>query len=145
MAVISTGATIRHPNVSKPKRVLETKDLEELLDSRGRAGALVLWLSCGAQIDVWELFSDNSHLSAIFDRQGLLIAPTDLRTKKAESFSPQLLQGFWFELKKTTEIFVMSPTVTKNSKQKEVTWQQYRLCLAVAEHQILDGKHFFIW
>ena len=34
-------------------------------------------------------FSDNSHLDAILDRQGLLVAaPVDLGTKKAESFSP---------------------------------------------------------
>ena len=41
----------------------------------------------------------------------------------------------------------ISPTVTtKNSEQKEVTWQQYRLCLAVAEYQIFGGKHFlFFW
>ena len=39
----------------------------------------------------------------------------------------------------------MSPTVTtKNSKQKYVIWQQYRLCLAVAEYQILRGKHFLL-
>ena len=42
MAVVSTRATICHANVSKPKRVWETKDLEELLDSRERASALVL-------------------------------------------------------------------------------------------------------
>ena len=37
----------------------------------------------------------------------------------------------------------MSHTVTtKNRTQKEVTWQQHRLCLAVAEYQILGGKHF---
>ena len=74
-------------------------------------------------------------------------APVDLGTKKAESFSPQLLQGFWSKLKKKyPKIVVMSPTVsTKNSKQKEVIWQQYRLCLGVAEYQILGGKHFLIW
>ena len=44
-------------------------DLEELPDSRGRAGGPVLWLSGEGQIDVWELFSDNSYLSAILDRQ----------------------------------------------------------------------------
>ena len=60
----------------------------------------MLWLSCEGEIDVWELFSDNSYLSAILDRQGLLVAaPVDLRTKKTESFSPQLLQGFWSKLK----------------------------------------------
>ena len=84
-------------------------------------------------------------LGAILDRQGLLVAaPIDLRTKKAESFSPQLLQGFWFKRKrKNPKIVGMSPTVTaKNSKQKEVIWQKYRLSLAVVEHQILGGKHF---
>ena len=54
----------------------------------------MLWLSCEGQIDVRELFSDIPSLSAIFDRQGLLLvaAPVDLGTKKARSFS--LLQGF---------------------------------------------------
>ena len=46
---------------------------------------------------------------------------------------------------KSPKIVVMSPTVTsKNSKHKEVIWQQYRLCLTVAEYQILGGKHFLI-
>ena len=94
-------------------------DLEELPDSRERTGAPALWLSCEGQIDVWEPFSDNSYLSAILNRQGLLVAaPVELRTKKTESFSPQLLQGFWSKLKKQNpKIVVMSPTVTtKNSK-----------------------------
>ena len=92
MAVISTGATIVQPNVSKPRRLLDTVDLDELPDSRERAGAPVLWLSCEGQIDVLEMFSDNFLLCAI---QGLQVAaPIDLRTKKAESFSPQLIQGF---------------------------------------------------
>ena len=47
MAVISTSATIFHANVSKLRRPLNTVDLEELPDSRERAGAPVLWLSCG--------------------------------------------------------------------------------------------------
>ena len=113
--------------------------MEELPDSRERTGAPVLWLSCEGQIDVWELFCDNSFSSALLDRQGLIVAaPVDLRTKKAESFSPQLLQGIWSKLKKKNpEIVVMSPTVTtKKSKRKEVIWQQYRSCLA--------GKHFLI-
>ena len=105
----------------------------------------MLWLSCEGQIDVWELFSGNSFLSAILRRQGLMIAvPVDLRTKKAESFSPQLLQGFWSKLKKKNPmIVVMSPTVsTQCSKRKEVIWQQYRLRSAVAEDQIFGGKQF---
>ena len=46
-------------------------------------------------------------------------------------------RGFWSKLmKRNPKIVVMSPTVsTKNSKQKEVVWQQCRLCLAVAECQ----------
>ena len=45
----------------------------------------MLWPSCEGQIDVWELFCDNSHLSAFLDRHGLMVAaPVDLRSKKAE-------------------------------------------------------------
>ena len=109
-------------------------------------------LCCGSlvkvKIDVWEVFSDNSYLSAILDRQGLLVAaPVDHRTKKAESFSPQLLQGFWFNLeKKNPKIVGMSPltVTTKSFNQKDVIWQQYHLCLTVAEHQILGQKQFLI-
>ena len=65
------------------------------------------------------MFSDNSYLCAILDRQGLSVAaPVDLRTKKAE---------------------------TKNPKQKEVIRQQYLVCLAVTENQILGGKHFLFF
>ena len=76
----------------------------------------------------------------------MVTAPVDLRTKKAESFSPQALQGFWSKMKiKNPKIVVMSPTVfTKYTNQKEVIWQQYRLCLAVAEYQVLGGKHLLI-
>ena len=63
---------------------MDTVDLEQLHDSRERAGAPVLWLSCEGQIDIWEMFSDNTYLSAIHDRQGLQVAaPIDLGTKKA--------------------------------------------------------------
>ena len=88
------------------EETLWTLDLEELPDFRKRTG---------------ELFSDNSYLSTVLDRQGLqFAAPIDLRTKKVESFSPQLLQGFWHKLKKKNpKIFVMSPTVeTKSIKKK---------------------------
>ena len=146
MVVISTGASIFPVNASKLIRPLHTVDLEEILDPRERTGASVLWLSREGQTDVWELFSDNSYMSAILDRQGLLVAaPVDFSLKKAETFSSQLLQGFWSKLKKKNnpKTVVMSPAVsTNNSKQKEVIWQQYCLCLAVAECQILRGKHF---
>ena len=72
----------------------------------------MLWLSCEGQIDVWELFSDNSHLSA---------APVDLRTKKADASHHRHLQGFWSKIKvKNPKIVVMPPTVfTKYINQKE--------------------------
>ena len=146
MVVICTGSSIFQVSASKSRRPLDTVDLEELPDSREQTGAPVLWLSCQSQIDVWELFSGNFHLSAILDRQGLSVTvPVDLGTKNSESFSPELLQGFWSKLRKNPKIVVMFPTVTtKNPKQKAVIWQQYRLSLAVAEHQICGGKHFLI-
>ena len=99
MAVANTGATTFHANISI-RRPLGTVDLEEVPDSRGRAGAPLLWLSCEGQKDVWKMFSDNSYLSAILDRQGLQVAaPIDRRTMKAENFSPQLTHGFWQKLK----------------------------------------------
>ena len=122
-------------------------DLEEPPDSCERTGALVLWLSCEGQTDVWELFSDNSYLSAILDRQGLMVAaPADLRIKSADSFSPQALQSFWSKKKlKNPKIVVMSPTVfTECTNQTQVIWQQDHWCLAIAEYQILDRKQFLI-
>ena len=84
MAVVHTGATIFSGKcIGKLRRPLDTADSEELPDSRERAGGPLLWLSCEGQIDVWETFSDNSHVSAILDRQRLQVAaPIDLRTKK---------------------------------------------------------------
>ena len=38
-------------------------DLEELLHSRERTGALEIWPSCEGQIVVWELFSGRFFLS----------------------------------------------------------------------------------
>ena len=105
-------------------------------------------LACEGEIDVWEMFSDNSYLSAILDQQGLQVAaPIDLRTKKSESLSPQLIQGFWQKLKKKNpKIVVMSQTFeTKSCRSEEVVWQQHHLCMDVAEHQILGGKHFFFF
>ena len=61
MAVVNTGATILQANMSKLRRPLDTWDLEELPDSRERAGAPVLWLSYEGQIDVSEMFTDNSY------------------------------------------------------------------------------------
>ena len=83
-----------------------------------------LWthLCCGflakVKTDVWELFSDNSNLTAILDRLSVA-APVDLRTQNTESLSPQLLHGFWSKLKeKNPKIVVTYPTVTsKDSTQ----------------------------
>ena len=101
MVVICTGSSIFQVNASKLRRPLDTVDLEELPDSREQTGAPVLWLSNKSQTDVWELFSDNSYLSAVLDRQGLSVTvPVDLGTKNSKRFSPQLLQGFWSKLKK---------------------------------------------
>ena len=112
IVVINTAASIFQVNENKPRRPLDTADFEELSDSCERTGGPVLWLSCKGQTDVWEVFSDNFHLSAILDRQELLVAAPDLRTKKAESFSPQALQGFWSKIKlKNPKMVVMSPTV----------------------------------
>ena len=58
-------------NLRKLSGPLDTVDLEEPPDSREKTGAPVLWFSCEGKIDVWELFSDNSYLSAILDRQGI--------------------------------------------------------------------------
>ena len=38
----------------------------------------------------------------------------------------------------------MSTVAAKTNKHREVLWQQYHLCLAVAEHQILGGNHLVI-
>ena len=78
----------------------------------------MLWLSFEGQKDVWELFSDNSYLSAILDRQGLPVAaPVDLRTKNTEMLLTTAIAGLL--VKAQEKEFVMYPTVTaKNSKQK---------------------------
>ena len=56
------------------------------------------------------------------------------------------LQGVWRKLKrKNPKITVMSPTFeTKDFKKEEVVWQQYHLCIDVAQHQILGGKILLI-
>ena len=121
-----------------------TVDLEELPDSHERTGAPVLWLSCVGQRNDWELFSDNSYLSAILDRQGLMVAePVDLRTKKAENFSHRHCKGFWSKMKtKNPKIVVMSPTVsTKNCKQKKKTNGNITVCAGRGR----GGKQFLIF
>ena len=67
MTVSYIGSTIFQAGKSKLRRPLDTVHLEELPDCRERTGALVLWLSCKGQADVWEMFSDRSFLSAILD------------------------------------------------------------------------------
>ena len=78
---------------------------------------------------------------AIFIRAlGLQVAtPIGLGTKKAEHFLPQFLSGF------NPKIVAMSPTVCccENSERKR-WYGNSTMCVAVAEHQILGGKHFLI-
>ena len=86
----------------KLRRPLNTVDLEELRDSSERTGALFVWLSCEGQADVWEMCSGNSHLSAILDRQGLLVAaPVDLRRKQADKFYTRANAGLLVQAKET--------------------------------------------
>ena len=113
MVVINTGTSMFQVNASKLRRPRDTVDLEESPDSCKRTRSAVLWLSCEGQIDVWELFSDRSWLIAILDRQGHTVAaPVEFRTKKAEGFSQQAVQGFGSKFKmKNPNIVVVSTTV----------------------------------
>ena len=110
-----------HKNATKLSRPLDTVNLEESSDSCERTGAPVLWLSCEGQTDVCELFTDNSYLSAILGRQGLMFATqAHLRTKKAEGFSPQALHGFWAKIKmKNPQLVVMSSTVFNKNNDND--------------------------
>ena len=113
MVVINAGISIFQVSAGALQRPLNTLNLEESPDSCDRTRAPVLWLSCEGQKNVSELFTDNSYLSAILDRQGLMFAtPADLRTKKTEGFTPQALHGFWAKVKmKNPQIVGMSSTV----------------------------------
>ena len=146
MAVVRPGMTIFQAKVSKLMRPLDT--IWKNFWSRTSEQEL---LCCGSIVKIKQMFGScslttNSFLSAILDRQGLLnAAPAKLRTKKAEIFSPQLLQGCWSKLKKKNpEIVVTSPTITtKSFKHREVVWQQHHLCLSVAQHQIGGTLSYF--
>ena len=84
-------------------------------------------LCCGCLVEVTQILGSRSLIILIWvlpflDRQGLVVAaPVDLRTQNSESFSPQLLLGFWAKLKENNlQIVVMSPTITsRNSIQKK--------------------------
>ena len=83
MVVINIGTSILQVDASKLRRPSDTADREESPDSCERTGALVLLLSCDGQTDVLELFSDNSYVSAVLDRQGLMVAaPVDFENKE---------------------------------------------------------------
>ena len=119
---------------------MDTVDLEQLPDSRERAGALVLWLSCEGQTDVW----------AVLDGQGLQVAaPIDLRTKKAERFSPQLIQGFWQKLKETESqdcCDVPDCLRRKTFKKDEMVMATVPFVYGRGSNvQILGGKHFLFF
>ena len=110
----------------------------------------MLWLSCEGQIHVGELFSDKAFLSAVLDRKGLLVAaPVDLRTKRTESFSPQLLKGFWSKLKKLSpKIVVMSPTVTTETPSKKKSYGNSTVCAwpwHSIKYLVKNASFFFFW
>ena len=65
------SATIFQASVSKQRRHWIWKNLRTRVSEQEH---LCCGFSCEGQIDVWELFSDNSYLSANLDRQGLLVA-----------------------------------------------------------------------
>ena len=103
------------------------------------------------------MFQDNSCLTAIVNRQGLQVATLiDLRTKKAESVSPQLIQGFWQKLMRNSpKIVVMSPTFeTKDNKKGRsgmgksticvLTWQSIKF-LAENTSLLLGPESGKIW
>ena len=68
MVIVNTDTSILQVHARNLRRPLDTVDLEEPPDSCERTGAPLLWRSCEGRTDVWELFSDNSYLSAILDR-----------------------------------------------------------------------------
>ena len=143
MVVVNTGTSIFSGKCQQATETVRYSGSGRTSDPHERSGAPVRWLSYEGQADVWQLFSDNSDWSAILDRQRFLVAaPGNLRRKKAESFSPQSLQDFWSKIKrKNPKIVLMSPAVfTIYTNQKKLRRQQYRLCFAIAEYQILDGK-----
>ena len=88
MAVISTGATIFSGKRKQAKETFGHRRSNRCL------GAVLFLIGK----DFW------------------LQVPIDIRTKRAEIFSPQLFQNFWFKLKrKNPKTVVMSPTVTTKS------------------------------
>ena len=104
----------------------------------------MLLLSCDGQTDVWELFSENSYLRAVLDRQGLMVAaPADLRIRKADSFSLQILQGFWPRIKRKNPKNISDVTncMQEIHKSERSDMATVPTVLAKAEYQILDGKH----
>ena len=130
MAVDNAGATILQANTNKLRGPLDTVDLEELPDSRERAGAPVLWPFCEGQIGVWEMFSDNSYLSGIVDRQRLQVAtPIDLRIKKAESFSQELRQGFWQKLKKIPRLLGCPRLWRRKASKRKKSYGNSIICV----------------
>ena len=74
-------------NARKPRRPLDTVDLEELPDSREGTGVPVLWLSREGQTDVWELFSDNSFsVPVLIDKDFQWQPQLTSELKKSERF-----------------------------------------------------------
>ena len=94
------GSTIFQAKKGKLRRLLDNVHLEELPDSR-------------EHLFYGSLAKDKQMSGKCCQTiLGLLVAaPIYLSTKKAEIFTPQLVQDFWYKLKtKSPKIVVMSPT-----------------------------------
>ena len=83
MATINNGTAVMQVNSTKLRRPLEEIDLESA-DSRERANFTSYW-QCHSHgpLDVLELFSGSTNLSAACSQHGLQTgAPIDIRTKR---------------------------------------------------------------
>ena len=104
---------------SRQRRPLDTVDLREPPDSCERTGAP---RAVGFLVKVKPMSGNCalkiSYLTAILGRHGLMdAAPADLK-KKAECFSPQLLQGFWSMLKTKDVVMVQLSSLNTLTKKK---------------------------
>ena len=70
-----------------------------------------------------------SNLSAILDREGLLVAAAvDLRTEKAEGFSPQALQGSGQRSKKSQDSCDFPDGILQNTLAKKKSYDNRTVC-----------------
>ena len=118
MVVISIGTSIFQVNAKAGYGDRWTQWICKNLQIRASEQEhLVLWPSCEGQTGNCSL--KISYLTAILGRHGLMYAaPADLKKKKAECFSPQLLQGFWSMLKTKDVVMVQLSSLNTLTKKK---------------------------